>query len=265
MAGPCEPWDLDTACCVLPDGTDPDLIAKWQAVATDILYDASGRRYGPCEVTVRPCLRSCFGSWTGFADGGSAIPFPVLDVDGEWRNISTCGCRDSCSCGSLSEVLLDGPVASVVSVVVDGTELDAADYRLDRVGDSWRLLRTDGGTWPSCSDITAECGDPGSFCVTYMQGLAVPDLGTQAVSELTCELVKSCLPGCKECRLPKTVQSVTRRGVTITYNRAMPWLRQLPMVATFLDAVNPNNLTSSPTVFSPDVPATRTTIATSGS
>src|SRR5688572_26741655 len=101
----CEPWPFSDDCCDLPPDTDEALIEKWQAVSSEILWAASGRRYGLCEVTVRPCLRRC--------GGGSGLPAPYKDADGAWRNLSACGCVEDCSCTELCEVVLPGPVASV--------------------------------------------------------------------------------------------------------------------------------------------------------
>jgi hypothetical protein len=253
----CAPWDLDLECCDLPDGVAEETIEYWQGVASEILYVASGRRYGPCPITVRPCLRRC--------GGGSGLPVPYKGADGAWRNYSACGCTDDCSCVELSEIVLQGPVASITEVSIDGTVLDPAAYRLDRVGDGYRLVRIDGGTWPECSDMTAGCDEVGSFCVTYEQGIAPDGLAIAAVSELTCEFVKACIPGCKTCRLPKNVQSATRRGVSQSFDTTKAWLWSLPMVASFLQATNPEGLTSASSVWSPDVGHQRITPQPAGS
>lgn len=262
MHGPCSVWDVDLedGCCNLPDGTDETLIAAKQELASESLWASSGRRWGLCEVTVRPCLRTC--------DGGAwnIHPYwPYRDGEGEWRNLASCACIGTCSCSALCEIVLDGPVASVEQVLIDGTELMAENYRLDIVGGQYRLLRTDGGCWPSCSDITADCDEEGAFCVTYMKGLALTDLAIAAASELTCEYVKACLPDCKTCRLPKNVQAVVRQGVAVTFDTATEWIGTLPMVNAFLSAVNPKKLAKGGSVWSPDIPETRLTVTAEGS
>jgi hypothetical protein len=193
--------------------------------------------------------------------GGSGLPVPYKGADGVWRNHSACGCSDGCSCTALSEVVLDGPVAEVVEVTIDGVAVPEDSYRLDKVGTAWRLLRTDGDVWPDCQDMTADCADTGSWCITYMQGIDPGVLAIAAATELTCELVKACVPTCKTCRLPKNVQAVVRRGVTITFEDSVSWLKQLPMVNAFLTAVNPEGLTSASGVWSPDVAQFRITQA----
>jgi hypothetical protein len=253
----CTVWELDLDCCDLPDGDHDDLIAAKQAISSQILFDGSGRRWGTCEVTVRPCLRRCGGIF--------GLPNPYKGSDGEWRNFATCGCAGACSCDELCEIVLDGPVAEVVQVLIDGDELMPENYRLDLVNGEYRLLRTDGGCWPSCSDIAAGCDEEGAFCVTYMKGIELDALAIAANSELTCELVKSCIDGCKTCRLPKNVQAVVRRGVAINFDTAKSWLKSLPMVAAFLEAVNPEGLSSPSTVWSPDLPESRITVVVEGS
>lgn len=249
----CEPYTitLDDECCVLPDEATEEQIEYWQAVASEMLWVGSGRRVGLCPVTVRACVRNC--------GGGSGLPVPYKGADGAWRNFSACGCSDGCSCTSLSEVVLDGPVAEVVEVTIDGTALAEDSYRLDKVGTSWRLLRTDGDVWPACQDMTADCGEVGSFCITYLQGIEPGVLAIAAATELTCQLVKACIPSCKTCRLPANVQSVVRRGVAIQFDTARTWMRNLPEVAMFLDSVNPEGLTSASGVWSPDVAQARIT------
>lgn len=253
----CSPWTIDLDCCDLPDDVDEELIAAKQEVASEDLWAASGRRWGTCPVTVRPCLRRC--------GGGSGLPVPYKGADGQWRNYSACGCHDDCSCVALSEIVLEGPVASVTEVLIDGVALDPSQYRLDLVGGGWRLLRVDGATWPECSDMTADCDEVGAFCVTYEQGIELSALAIEAVSELTCEYVKACLPGCKTCRLPKNVQQVVRRGVTLSFDTSTAWIKQLPMVNAFLTASNPKGLMSASEVWSPDVISPRTTPAPAGS
>lgn len=257
VSGTCTLWDIDETCWDLPDDTDPDLITYWQEVATRILWAASGRRIGTCEVTVRPCLRSCGGS------GGIFTPYK--GADGAWRNLAGCGCSEGCSCVELCEIVLPGPVASVTQVLIDGDELMEGSYRLDTVDGQYRLLRTDGGCWPSCQDMNAACDEVGAFCVTFEQGIVPDALAIAANSELVQELVKACLPDCRSCRLPRNVTAVVRRGVSITFDNSLSWLKQLPMVNAFLTASNPNGLDSASTVWTPDMQPDRRTVIATGS
>lgn len=248
--GPCTSWPFVDDCECLPDGVDEYLLDAKLEQATIILWGASGRRIGTCPVTIRPCLRRCgggFGLWVPYKDGG-----------GEWRNFAACGCRTECSCTELSEIVLPGPVASITEVLVDGVVVPPEDYRLDNVGGQWRLVRLL-GSWPECSDMTADCGDVGAFCVTYEQGIEPDALAIAAVSEAACELVKACIPGCKTCKLPANVRSVVRRGVAIDLEVVKAAVLALPTVASFIATVNPNGLMSASSVWSPDVPRPRVT------
>jgi hypothetical protein len=56
-----------------------------------------------------------------------------------------------------------------------------------------------------------------------------------------------------------------RRGVAINFDTAKSWLKSLPMVAAFLEAVNPEGLSSPSTVWSPDLPESRITVVVEGS
>lgn len=257
MSPICEPWTLDLECCELPEGDHDALIEKWQGVASEALWAASGRRIGTCPVTIRPCVRRCDGGMSGF-------PTPYKNDDGEWLNWPACGCRAACSCTALSEISIPGPVASITQVLIGEDELMPDLYRLDRVEGDWRLVYLD-GEWPVCSDMTVACGEEGSFCITYEQGIELTELAIAAVSEATCELTKACIPGCKTCRLPKNVQSVVRRGVAISLDVTLGWIKSLPLVAEFLAVYNPKGLSSSPTVWSPDIEAPRITPVSSGS
>jgi hypothetical protein len=241
----CEPWGpLDETCCEFPTEASDELKEQKLMVATQLLWAASGRRIGPCPVTIRPCLEPCeqTGSFGAFRD-----------ASGSWRN-RWCGCGMACSCSSLCRVFLPGPVDEVTEVRIDGVALSEDLYRLVDEDGLMYLVRTDDTCWPSCQDYKVPCEEAGSFCVTYLQGLPISELAIAAVSELTCELVRACIPGCP-CRLPDNVASQTRQGVTITFDRSQTWLRSLPTVAAFLDVTNPHGLTSAPSVWSPDLPS----------
>lgn len=246
LFGPCEPWPVDETCCTFPDDATAELIEAKTLEATILLWAASGRRVGPCPVTIRPCLETCHGS---------GVSGPYKDLGGAWRN-AWCGCPDHCSCTALCRVLLPGPATEVLEVQVDGITLSEDAYKILREDGAAWLIRTDGDCWPDCQDYTAACDEAGAFCVTYLRGLPLDQVATAAVSELACELVRACIPNCP-CRLPRNVVQQTRQGTTLTFDTARAWLRVLPSVASFLDVYNPHGLDSSPVVWSPDVPATR--------
>lgn len=130
-----------------------------------------------------------------------------------------------------------------------------------------RLLRTDGGTWPTCQNLAAPIQEwqqyPGravdSFAVEYWRGTPVPPGGRRAVSILACELWKACGGGGGEpCRLPQHVQSITREGVQYQMVDTTDYVSQgrvgLADVDMWVASVNPKGHRSPPGVWTPDLP-----------
>lgn len=257
--GPCWP-PPDVTCCPAWDEADPDLRERAGRVAAQILHRLSGARYGLCEVTVRPCGRTCGGAGVPLA---GPVMVPMLTPGGAWINCRTgdCGCEDACSCCRVCSVLLDGPAQEIVEVRVDGVEVPPEAYRIDGHRE---LVRTDGTCWPRCPDLHAPCDveGAGGFCVTYTRGLPPDDAAMWAYSVYACELLKACT-GASGCRLPKRVQSVTREGVTMTFIDTMDFLDHgrvgIPEVDTWLAAVNPHGLRGRSRVLSPDYAPPRRT------
>ncbi|WP_405961299.1 hypothetical protein OG235_37195 [Streptomyces sp. NBC_00024] len=260
QVGPCDPWPFEP-CCVVDD-YDPEDVERWTRVSSQILWALSGRRLGPCPVTVRPCRRSCLDSApVSFQAGVGTGPWiPYIGVDGIWRNASTCGCKSDCSCGELCEVYLPGPVYDVVEVDVDGEVLVPEAYRVDAAG---QLVRVGGGCWPTCQDMAEPSGAPGTFTVTYRWGLPLDDAAVAAVSELTCHLLKGCSPGSCGCKANRNLSRVTRQGVELEMTDPTVLFSQgrtgLPVVDLWLAVVNPYQMTSPSRVYSPDFKRPRVT------
>lgn len=260
----CDPWPLEPTCCDLPDGTDEALIERWHRIASITLWRLSGRRWGPsCPVTVRPCGRTCVEDltrWTTVGpQTGSRVPY--IGADGAWRNAALCGCPSHCSCSELCEVRLDGPVHDIVEVLVDGEVLVPEAYRVDVPN---VLVRTDGECWPACQDMAAPCGEPGTVCVTYRIGLTLDEAAIAAVSELTCELLKACLPG-QQCKLPGNTTRLARQGSTMAYRQGVtvegfdPTVvfaegrTGLPAVDMWIATMNPYRQPYASRAYSPDL------------
>lgn len=254
MFEPCEPWEpywaCDTSCL------SPTVTGQAVEIATEVLWSLSGRRFGYCTQTVRPCRKDClpgYGDWFR----GDSYPLPAL-IGGLWYNL-TCGlCGDSCSCTELSQVVLPGPVASITQVKVDGSPLVTGAYRVDN---GTHLVRTDGGRWPFCNDLSKPDTAAGTWSVTYKIGSPVPAAGSLAAGELACELSKS-LSQDTTCRLPRSVTSVARQGVTINYAKVSEAMKEgntgLYLVDLFIQTFNPKHLAQRPRVWSPDIPIPRT-------
>lgn len=266
QAGPCEPWPFRPCCSV--DDYEPEDIDRWRMVATQIVWALSGRRWGPsCPVTVRPCRRSCIEQLLpighGVYGGVAGRWIPYLGADGTWRNASVCGCTSSCSCTQLCEVRLEAPVYDVLEVRVDGEVLPPEAYRVDSPA---LLVRTDGGCWPDCQDMAADCDAEGTFCVTYRTGLPLDEAAIAAVSALTCHLIKGCTGGGGSCgcRANPNITRLQRQGVdleftdpALLYAEGRTGIREVDL---WLTAVNPDRLSRPSRVLSPDYRPARRTI-----
>lgn len=250
MSAPCL-WPADYACLPTPE-TEADSIAQQQAVdtAVAVLWAFTGRQYGCCPRIVRPCPSpdSADDVLRAWLPGTSW--YPELD-GGVWRNIG-CGCDGACAVRGPGVVHLPGPVCSIEEVVIDGAWIDTDLYVLE--GD--RLYATS-GRWPA-QDLTRPAGSPGTWSVTYGQGLAPPAGAAQMVGLLAAEFVKARC-GDKTCRLPKGVESITRNGVAIRMSDPSALFRDqltgLPEVDMWVSAINPHRLAVPPVVSSPDYPS----------
>lgn len=260
MGQPCG-WTVEQCGCggCFSDST-PAVRAVATTLATTVMWAATGRRYGPCELTVMPCnpgpaepLYQTFPVGSGYdpwGSGGGPITTPVLDA-GRWRNLS---CGGGCSCRAACEVPLDGPVDEIFEVRVDGVVVDPAAYE---VHDRHLLVRTDGECWPTCQVYGLEI--PG-FEVDYGRGDPVPSAVLVATGILMCEYAKACQG--KPCGLPARMSRLTRQGVEVQVaeipqdgkGRIRTGIR---LVDDVLDADNPYGLAERPTVMSPDLPAPR--------
>lgn len=248
-------WPVDWSCVENEDDIDPITKARAEAMATSALRSLTGYQVGGCPVTVRPCslgcgLRSGYQVWPITGQPGAG---PFINTAGRWVN--GCGCGTDCSCTSLSEVLLPGPVGRIDEVVVDGVILGSTDYRVDNGN---RLVRLDGDLWPVCQDMAAAPGDPGTFMVTYLRGIPVDGQAAYVAGLLAYEFAKAC--DGENCVLPKGVTNIARAGVTMEIEPGT-----FPNMATgifavdaWLRTINPYAVTLPAQIFSPDRPATRT-------
>lgn len=210
MLGPCG-WVLPAPLCCEEfwDTLDPAVQAAAQDYASVVLWAATGRRFGLCEVTVRPCgMKRCndgLGEFFGWNwSGGTWTPYIF---NGEWFN---CGCAGACCCEPRCQVRLAGPVDSVTEVRIGGVIVDPATYRVD---DGYWLVRTAGECWPVCADLDTDDGD-NVFEVDYLRGDPVPTSLLIAGALYACEFGKACV-GDSTCRLSNRVTSLARNGITI--------------------------------------------------
>jgi hypothetical protein len=201
--GPCL-WPINVTCCTAFWATLTDAEREVAtSYATIALWARTGRQYGTCPVTVRPCGRYCnddgIGGW--YWSAGTWMPYIV---DGLWYN---CACPGACSCEPTCRVYLPGPVASVTSVTVDGVLVDPATYRVDN--DAWLVRTGAGNCWPKRQDYDVDSG-PGSFIVVYERGTRPPAALLAGAGTLACEYAKACRN--MACRLPAYIVSLSRQG-----------------------------------------------------
>jgi hypothetical protein len=257
-SGPCIWPDVgDQICCEEWDTYSAALKDQAATYAKMVLWAATGRQYGLCELTVRPCGKFCedcgYNGW--YYDGmGAWVPYIY---NGEWHN---CWCGGNgpggcCTCSPDCQVYLPGPVASIVSVRVDGASLNVTGGDIFVLDQQW-LVRTDTtACWPQCADQNLAPGDTDAFEVTYLRGLPVPDALAKAYASLACEYSRACLG--LPCRLPSRVSSISRQGVTISMVDIAELLRNgltgLWEVDQVILALNPGGLKGRTRFWSPDM------------
>lgn len=251
-SGPCLWPDIGSQlCCPDWDDLDPILQDQASAYARMTLWAATGRQYGLCELTVRPCGRHCSGGSDGYYYDGFGGWVPYI-WNGVWKN---CICDGlACMCQPDCQVYLPGPVYSVTSVRVGGESLNVTGGDIFVLDQQW-LVRVDTtACWPRCADQNLAPGDPDAFEVTYLRGIAVPDALAKAYATLACEYTKACLG--LVCRLPSRVSSISRQGVTISMVDIADLLRNgltgLWEVDQVITALNPYGIKGRTRFYSPD-------------
>lgn len=264
MTAPCLWPNVASICCSEWDNFSPEIQQRAFTHATYIIWAATGRQYGLCEMTVRPCGRQCSNCPSGWFydwDGGTWAPYIW---NGEWRN---CWCGGNgpggcCTCDPDCQVYLPGPVQSIVSVRVDGASLPvsgASGFNYFVLDQQW-LIRTDTTEcWPLCADQNLGPGDPNAFEVTYLRGLPVPDILADAVGIFACEYAKACAG--IDCRLPARIQNISRQGISISVASIEEVLKNgltgLWEVDQVIMHVNPFGVKHRPRFYSPDLPEGR--------
>lgn len=152
--------------------------------------------------------------------------------DGRHRPVGLLRPDPTCRPRPVRTVRLPGdPVVEVTEVRIGDDVLPAAEYdlvppnRLERHSARGRPWRLDGST-----------------VVSFRHGCAPPEMGVQAALTYAYELGRA-RSSDKGCRLPESVQSVTRQGITYTIlaraNSASAGRTGLPEVDQWLQAVNP--------------------------
>lgn len=223
--GLCAPW-VEAADVLSPDELTGLTEAQADGVAmlaSEVLYVRSNRYWpGVCERTVRPDLGNRQLWWAGTPGASS----PWTDLPWWAGAAAPYGSRwFACNQANLTRFKLPGPVQGIDEILVAGTVLNRAAYRI--VGRN-AVQRVDGERWPLGQDLTGDPADPAAaddsgccgpaWSVTYDWGEAPPASGQLMCSSLLRELIAA-LTGCAECRFPwaGAVATVTRKNTTINY------------------------------------------------
>lgn len=195
--GPCEPWTTwedVVGCASTLSAATPQQQEYAVDVASEILFNLSGRVYrGICTTTRSLCLscRHCL---------------PV-----------------ACSCEPVNGIDLGiaAPVWGAWDVIADGVTLPASAYV---VHDKRYLVRVDGQAWPS-STTQERLLDPSTFRATWAYGRAIPAGARKAAQLFATEIAKLCV-GDATCQIPQRVQSVNREGMSFTILDSMKMIEE---------------------------------------
>jgi len=261
-------WDVEPATCDAEWSTySPEVQQFAITTASAVVWAATGRQFGECELTVRPCGKWDGNAWWGgwwwgfYASGWGWGP---LLFNGFFPG---CGCMANgwgwCECVPDNQIWLPGPVSTIVSVVENGSVVDPATYRVD---DHMWLVRTSlsGGTvntWPWQQNYNLDAGDSNTLTVTFTKGVPVPPALLYGTGLLASQYAKACASS--DCQLPFRVQSIVRQNVSLhavdPSEMMADGLTGITILDQLIKSYNPFGLKSPPAVYSPDSPVNRTT------
>jgi hypothetical protein len=257
---PCSVWDVDPgALGVCPAWSGYTVPVKTAALrlASFWLWAATGRRFGPCPITVRP----------NQARRGEPVAYQVFPVTpgtqgmnqpggpflfgGRWFND---GCGAACCGDDACAIVLRGPVYAINEITVDDEVIPDSAYRVDITNGVHLLVRIDGECWPTCQSVSAEPGEIGSFVVDYEIGEAIPEVLALAAGALACEYGKYLTGGA--CALPAQMTRLSRQGVEIEVEPPAPGEGKsgIRLVDDVVKLLNPSGRQGPVRVMSPDVP-----------
>lgn len=251
----CE-WDVDRACYsvtlpTLGDTPTADEQAAYDAAlatqnaaedtAVHILWSLSGRQFGVCDATARPCPTSWVASVVNYGLTEDLYGWGRMPVfyGGTWVGLP-CGCAGRCAVSGPRVVHLPGPVQSVTMVTVAGAVLDSDAYQVE--GDA--LHRRDGHAWPG-QDLGRPLGEPGTWSVDYRRGTPVPPGVDRFVGALANEFINAACGNKDACRVPVKTRQMSGRGGSFEFDASFfldKGRTGLDEVDRWLVAANPNRL-----------------------
>lgn len=199
-----------------------------------------------CPVQVRPCRAGAMGAYPWTWTGLTYLPPETM---GAYSWLPSCGCMFSCACTPRAALDLNGPVAEVVGVTLDGLSLEEEEYRLAE----HRLLYRTTGSWPATQDMDLAPDAEGTFVVEFRPGWALGLAGEAAYGHLASEFAKA-LCDDDGCVLPSNVSMVIRRGVTMEFKDGLFPDNKTGMrdVDLFTNSINPFGMRQAPTILTPE-------------
>jgi hypothetical protein len=213
----CTPWvtHTDVVPALAGADLDDDLLDETMQMASDLLFNLTGRKYpGVCTDTVRPLAsRRVAPGWGRWMPSSGFYGYGAF---GSGRDYCACNRSPDFGCGTIPEFPLPGR-----PVIAEGTtvKVDGVTFTGWRVDDGYRLVRTDGAGWPCCQNLLLADTEPGTWSVTYQYGRMPPIGGVRAAALLGGELYIA-IPGApgvedRQTNLPKRITSIARQGITL--------------------------------------------------
>lgn len=229
-------WPIDPSCATPAwEAADENMRLRAQRLMTAAMRMLTAYNVGGCPVTVRPTgANNCCGH-------------PGINSAGAWVN--NCGC-EPIGC----EVRLPEPVGAIVRVLVDGVEIPEADYQVQN-GNTLTWIGAGECPFPRTQDTRIPDTEVGTFSITYLNAWEVDANGALAGGVLALEFLKACEGDTRTCRLPSTVRSVSRTGMSfeIPAGSFPEGLTGIKEVDTYIQSVRPDGKMSYATAFySPD-------------
>lgn len=224
-------------------------------LASTRLWASLGRRHHACDVIARPVLRETRISEMDLVAAPDAY---VTYVDsGNWLTPSA---GDTSDIIDATRCRLDGPVASVTSVTINGAVVLANKYRVD---DGWWLVRIDGLSWPMWQDLSLPSGANGTFVVNYKQGVAPSAVILAMAGTLALEYARA-ICGNTACRLPSRTRQIVRAEVTVDMVDptvfAEAGLTGVEEVDALISALNPRHQIAPSRVLVPGMTAPKVSV-----
>lgn len=207
----CAPWATheDAPLALQAYDIDPDAVDDAFQVASDVLFELTGRRWpGVCTDVIRPQA-----SWR-FTEGPPRW-WPATARAGLGSAYGWCSCHRGreTGCNRVPEIKLPGHPVDPTGIVVKIDGLEFFDFRLD---DGRFLVRTDGDGWPCCQNLLEPDTEENTWSVAYSYGTG-PDLGGKRAAVLlgTALFGESNPEAAARCKIDKRATRVTRAGTTV--------------------------------------------------